>query len=405
LTEACDVAIVGSGPTGSSCALEIARRSPELAARTIVLEKARHPREKYCAGAVSAWGLSELERLGVDLAVPHVPIRGVRVRFGTEASVAHGERLGVVVRRAELDAHLAAEARRRVGELREETRVLRIARDGGRFRIETTRGELSARVVVAADGSGSIVRKALGFPEPRRKAHLYVLETAPGAGETDDGVLTFDLSCLEERVLGYYWDFPTVIDGVPAVSRGIYHLNPRPTPPGGEPVALREVLRGFLARRGWDLDALRLKAFSERGWSTTGEIARPGVVLAGEAAGVDPVSGEGIAQALVLGGVAARAVVDGFARGDVSFSDYARAARGSFAGRHLGQAARIVGHVYGPSAAFWARFLVREPLAMQTGLRWYRGERLGLATKARLAARLLAAAASRRGVAVAGPAA
>ncbi|MBI2896085.1 MAG: NAD(P)/FAD-dependent oxidoreductase [Deltaproteobacteria bacterium] len=381
-----DVAIVGAGPAGSACALALAQEAPGIAARTVIIEKARHPREKYCAGAVSAWGVRLLEDLGVGVTVPHVPIEGVRVRYGDRVAAARQRGLGVVLRRHELDAALARSARSAVAEMREEERVIGLAREGELFRIETTRSSLRARVVVAADGAGSAVRRLAGFREPRRKAHLYVLETPPGAGEEPDGLMTFDLTCVAAGVEGYYWDFPTVIDGEPAYSRGIYHLNSRP--PAVRPApALKEVLRSFLAHRGWDLDRLRLKAFAERGWAGAAEIARPGVLLAGEAAGVDPITGEGIAHALAFGVIAARTVADGFARGDLAFAQYLRRVRRATVGRHLGQAALLAPHVYGTRAVRWASFLVSDPTALEAGVLWYRGERLGAWRKARLVTR------------------
>jgi flavin-dependent dehydrogenase len=382
------VVVVGAGPTGSACALTLARLAPEVAAETVVLEKARHPREKYCGGAISCWGVGALDRLGVGVQVPNVPIRGIAVRYGDEVATARGE-LGVVVRRQELDASIAEAARRVVGELREDARVVAIDRDGDRFVVRTATGDVRTEVVVGADGAGSAVRKLLGFPEPRRKAHLYVLETPATAGDGEDGVITFDLTCLAAGVEGYAWDFPTVIDGAPAVSRGIYHLNSRRPGPGEQDVPVKEALRAFLAHRGCDLDRVHLKAFAERGYVPAAEIARPGVLLAGEAAGVDPVTGEGIAQALLYGELAARAIADGARRGDLGFRGYAASVRRSFVGRHLAQAAWLAPHVYGARARKWASFLVREPLAMQAGLAWYRGEPLGLGTKARLAARLV----------------
>ncbi|MFG0332280.1 MAG: FAD-dependent oxidoreductase, partial [Maioricimonas sp. JB049] len=45
-----DVIIIGSGPSGSSTALHLAQRSPELARRTLILERDRHPRHKLCGG-------------------------------------------------------------------------------------------------------------------------------------------------------------------------------------------------------------------------------------------------------------------------------------------------------------------------------------------------------------------
>src|SRR5262249_30418453 len=47
-----DVVIGGSGPAGAATALRLAARDPALAARTVMLEKAYHPRDKTCAGGV-----------------------------------------------------------------------------------------------------------------------------------------------------------------------------------------------------------------------------------------------------------------------------------------------------------------------------------------------------------------
>ena len=64
-----DVAIVGGGPAGSSTALHLVRRERVTAERVIVLERAKHPRDKPCAGAVSSWGLDALDAIGVPLSV------------------------------------------------------------------------------------------------------------------------------------------------------------------------------------------------------------------------------------------------------------------------------------------------------------------------------------------------
>jgi len=53
-----------------------------------------------------------------------------------------------------------------------------------------------------------------------------------------------------------------------------------------------------------------------------GSIARPHILLAGDAAGVDPMFREGISFALTYGDVAAAAIIDAFARQDFGFDDY-----------------------------------------------------------------------------------
>src|SRR5262249_17828286 len=80
------------------------------------------------------------------------------------------------------------------------------------------------------DGAGSTTRKLLQIKEPDRKGHLYVLDTEPVAADTGirRGLIDFDLTVLDEGLGGYYWDFPTVIEGGSQVSRGIYYANLTP---------------------------------------------------------------------------------------------------------------------------------------------------------------------------------
>src|SRR5204862_1561132 len=79
-----EVVIVGSGPAGAATALRLAAVAPELAARTVLLEKARHPRDKTCAGGVIPKAVRLLDELGVPLAVPqaHVDRAAVAVPGG-----------------------------------------------------------------------------------------------------------------------------------------------------------------------------------------------------------------------------------------------------------------------------------------------------------------------------------
>ena len=51
-----DVVIVGGGPAGTTTALALTHAAPELASRLLVLEKARYPRDKPCAGALGRRG-------------------------------------------------------------------------------------------------------------------------------------------------------------------------------------------------------------------------------------------------------------------------------------------------------------------------------------------------------------
>ena len=70
-----DLIIVGAGPAGISTALHLAKLAPELIARTLILEKARHPRHKLCGGGLLPDAEVILRRLGLDSReVPHCDV-------------------------------------------------------------------------------------------------------------------------------------------------------------------------------------------------------------------------------------------------------------------------------------------------------------------------------------------
>jgi flavin-dependent dehydrogenase len=381
-----DVAIVGGGPAGTSTALHLARAERIAPGRVLVVEKARHPRDKPCAGAVSAWGLQALAAVGVALDVPHAPMRGLRVLAGDTVG-AHAAPLGVVVRRCEFDASLWRAAGAAGCATSDGEPLQALERVTGGWRVTTSRRTLRVRLVAACDGAGSAVRKLLGVRESARKGHLYVAETPPGARDDGprEGYCDFDLRVAEAGVEGYYWDFPTVVDGRPAVSRGIYHANFSPRPD------LKHHLARALAARGLDLAAVKLKPFSTRPLVRGAPLALDGVLLVGEAAGIDATTGEGIAQAILMGRIAARHLARALRLGDGRLAAYGPDVIGSRVGRHLLQSAWLARRVYGPRGAPWRAFLARDPLARAAGARWYAGEALGWATKARLGVRLAVA--------------
>jgi menaquinone-9 beta-reductase len=378
-----EVVVVGGGPAGTAFALHLAHRVPGLAERILVLERWRHPREKYCAGAVSSVGLDVLAEAGYALDVPHVPIDGVRVRYGATATEHRRPGMAVVIRRDEFDASLWNAAARAGVRVRDGERVVGLEREGKGWIVQTERGCVRARVVVGADGTGSAVRRLAGFAEHRRKGRLYVLETPPmDEAERLGSLIEFDLSCIADGIEGYYWDFPTVMDGARAVSRGIYHMNAVPRPD------LKEVLGAFLRRRGVDPAAVRIKGFSERGYTPGAEMHREGLLLVGEAAGIDPVTGEGIGQAIVYSAVGAACCADGLERGDLSFGGYRAAFERTTAARHLRHSAHLAPRVFGPGGRRWASFLASREDAVAAGAQWYEGRALSRARMARLGAAL-----------------
>src|SRR5512134_821982 len=101
-----DILIIGGGPSGLSTALHLARDFPHLTPRILILEKARYPRPKLCAGGLVIDAEIILQRLGLDVCeVPHADAGRIRFEFeakgfGIRFLKRHALR---VIRRAEFD--------------------------------------------------------------------------------------------------------------------------------------------------------------------------------------------------------------------------------------------------------------------------------------------------------------
>lgn len=383
-----DVAIVGGGPAGSSTALHLVRREHVLAERIVIIDKAIFPRDKPCAGAVSQLGVDELAVIGVEVRVPRVDMRGVRVIASDDVGETEYP-MGIVVRRTELDTQLLHDARGDGVCVREGEGLDAIERlDGGGYRITTPRGSFTTRYVAASDGAGSKTRKALGLREPERKGHLYVLDTEANVNDTGvgRGLVDFDLSVLDDGLEGYYWDFPTPLGGTTQVSRGIYHANFS----GRSDV--KAVLGRHLAKRGVDIDKVKLKPFSTRPFVPGSTTWQRDLVFVGEAAGIDHTTGEGIAQALAMGRIAATHLARALRERRTTFHDYDREVRESVIGRHLLQSAFLARLVYGRFGRPARKYLLRSAYAREQAMRWYRGETLPMTNQLKLGLGLLTAA-------------
>jgi len=320
-----DIIIIGGGPSGLSTALHLQQIAPHLASRILILEKEHYPRFKLCAGGLTLDAESILKHLNLDVnEVPHVLAEDIHFDFegrGLKIRVPKSHALRVI-RRDEFDNWLAQKTMSRGIEIREGVIVKNINIDSDGVKVETDHGTFLSQVVVGADGSNGITRRCIFPKDSINTARVLELITPTSANYSHEPAHAyFEFFPVPENIAGYVWDFPTQIKGQAMRCWGIYDTNmlaSEKRPPLKEPLAKE------MSRFGMDLNQYDIKGHPIRWYSPWNQMSAPRVLLVGDAAGADPIFGEGISIALGYGAIAAREIHESLQRGEYSFRGFRR---------------------------------------------------------------------------------
>ena len=161
-----DVAVVGGGPAGLAVAIETARRGLSV----VVAERHHQPPDKACGEGVMPPGVRALERLGIRARLDSNDCSAFEsVRYVDQDGLCAEGLLageGLAVRRTALVRAMSDAARDVGAELRYGWKVKSCERMPDEMRVQTDRGIISARMVVAADGLASRLRHEQGLDVP-----------------------------------------------------------------------------------------------------------------------------------------------------------------------------------------------------------------------------------------------
>lgn len=165
-----DLTVVGGGPAGATCA----RHAAESGLDVVLLEKAHHPREKPCGGAL---GPQTIRNLDLDIssviertfhaAVVHSP-SGKKVTLTSEGLVGH------IVTRSMFDEYLLRKAADAGVEVIQGVEVIGLEQLRSGTRALAVGDSYKSHLLVGADGVNGIVAKELGIRTKWSPEHIAV---------------------------------------------------------------------------------------------------------------------------------------------------------------------------------------------------------------------------------------
>jgi menaquinone-9 beta-reductase len=301
-----DVIICGAGPAGTTCALALGDSNLRVA----VVEKHTFPRDKICGDAVAAYVPNVLGTIDPELkrAVSGFEKRAVvdtcRVVAPNEKVIdIRYEKSGFIAKRIHWDNFLFELAKKKSNLTIFQGETIRDVTQGKtNLTVSTENRILHCKLVIGCDGAHSVAAKKLAGIKMDHHHHAGAVR-AYFRDVSDTPDKTFELHFLKGYLPGYFWIFPLAENfynvGLGLLSSKVSQrkLSMRE--------AMKEIIENvpYISRRFKGAEMIgKIEGFGLPLGSRKLSISGDNFMLCGDAASlIDPLSGEGIGQAMVSG--------------------------------------------------------------------------------------------------------
>jgi geranylgeranyl reductase family protein len=203
LKQSHDVIVVGAGPAGATLAYELAKKGIGV----LILEKVKLPRYKCCAGGVTGKAAKLLDFDISTVAEDVVYEISFTFNLGSPYLGQSSQPLIYTVMRDVFDYLLVQKAQQVGAVLMDGQKVTQVQVSGDWVEISTADNFFRSRLVVGADGAYSVVARALGME--RRIEYVAGIESELVVSEEElakrKSRVQIELGCIPR---GYAWVFP-----------------------------------------------------------------------------------------------------------------------------------------------------------------------------------------------------
>ncbi len=293
-----DVAIIGSGPSGASAALELAKNGIS----TVIIEKEILPRYKVCGGGFVYRGRKNMP-FDVSSVVDRefYEVDTYFAKKNVKLTAKRNQPIVSMIMRDAFDNLIVDKAKEHGVTLLQNHKLLDIT-FGDIQTLHTSEGDIKAKFIIAADGALSPTAKIAGWKETRTiiPALEYEVQVPQADFDRLSQSVRFDIDAIP---YGYGWCFPK--KNHLSIGVGVFIKT-------DVKVNLKEYYAAYLKTLGiTEILNEEAHGFVIPVSPRTDTFVKNNVFLIGDAAGfADPMTAEGISNAIYSGVLAAQSIIE-----------------------------------------------------------------------------------------------